>query len=724
MTAVKLEGDLLPASQLVRLELLAAALKKNDSHSYRSALFNHTAEVKRFFEENPALEHAVEGLRPEEQLAIMAVIAIGQGKQVLGRFFDAPERLQALAISLLPVERFYAEVGGIVGYHWMMLRLLQQKTAEKSEEAVYLRPDGFDLTADTEEARQATLWGIANLPKMGEIYPLGGAADRLRLHDEKSGQPLPAARLLFLGKTLLEGMIADLQARESLYYKLFGTSIVTPIAIMTSLEKDNHRHILSICEELHWFGRPKESFRFLCQPSVPTMTQRGEWCLTAPLKPLLKPGGHGVLWKLARDEGVFSWLQEQGRSKIVIRQVNNPMGSIDNGLLAFIGLGCKHDKIFGFASCPRQVKTSEGVNVLIEKEQGNFRYTLTNIEYCDFKKFNIVDQPVKKGSPFSKFPSNTNILFADIGEVVNAVAHAPIPGVLVNLKKTSYRDEAGEAQEVEVARLESTMQNLADHFEEQTKEPLKAGKRSQLKVFLTYNKREKTISAIKREFVLGAALLETPEGCFLDFLMNGRDLLVNACHFTVPEVRDGANFFAKGPSFIFLYHPALGPLYSIIAQKLRRGHLAVGAELQLDIAEVDIEDLDIDGSLRVRALAPMGTTNSSGILEYSNGCGRCRLRNVKVVNEGIDRDAANVFWRNEIYRKQACEIVIHGNGEFVAENITLPGDLHIEVKAGTRVTAKQTKRGLTFHEEKITAPSWTWNYTQTDDSHVLLSKNM
>jgi len=57
---------------------------------------------------------------------------------------------------------------------------------------------------------------------MAEIYPVGGAADRLRLQDEKTGSFLPAAQLLFGGKTLLESMIADLSAREYVHYKLFG----------------------------------------------------------------------------------------------------------------------------------------------------------------------------------------------------------------------------------------------------------------------------------------------------------------------------------------------------------------------------------------------------------------------------------------------------------------------------------------------------------------------
>ena len=46
---------------------------------------------------------------------------------------------------------------------------------------------------------------------MGEIYPLGGAADRLGLVDPDTGECLPAAMLSYCGRTLLEGLIRDLQ---------------------------------------------------------------------------------------------------------------------------------------------------------------------------------------------------------------------------------------------------------------------------------------------------------------------------------------------------------------------------------------------------------------------------------------------------------------------------------------------------------------------------------
>ncbi len=672
------------------LDKLACNLKLSASIEEKNSL------LEKFYPSSSSVKRFLKTATSEEQVVIRSILALGQEERLFtGDHFT--KRMRNLLQQLLPIEKFYREIGGLIGYHVRMQELLSFSMEKKEGKKKYLPAEGIDISKDTEEVRKSIIDGIFHLDEMAELYPLGGAADRLRLVDEKTGVALPAARLPFRGKTLLEGLIADLQSREYLYYKLFGKRVVTPVAIMTSQEKNNHAHILAICEESRWFGRPKESFRFFCQPSVPTVNRDGKWCLQGPMQLLLKPGGHGVIWRLARDEGIIDWFFSKGRKKALVRQINNPVANTDYGLLAFTGIGCAQDKIFGFASCPRQVKASEGINVLVE---GDKEWVLTNIEYCDFKKFGIDDQPERPGSPYSKFSSNTNILFVDLGAILEAVAKCPIPGILVNLKKLIYHTDTGEKKEEEIARLESTMQNIADFFT--------APSPKELKTYLTYNDRHKTISTAKREFALGASLFETPEGCFLDILNNGRDLLCNACQFDLPEVSDPTSFFIHGPSFLFLYHPTLGPLYSIIAQKLRKGHLHPGAELQLEIAELDIEGLDLKGTLLIQA---------ESIEE-----GRCTLKNVTVHNEGIDFEAPNVYWKNEIVRQEACQIILHGNGEFYAENLTLQGDMKIEVEENTKVTATLKNGKVELIREKITTPSWSWNYHITKERKIEIKK--
>ncbi len=706
--------------ELHDLGSLAQNLAKVSLTEEKESLLLQFPVVSQYFNESPSKFYSFSKFSLEERVVLCSVIATDQAERLLDGEWKIDE-LRSLVKPLLEVERFYSSIGGIVGYQCRMLQLLrEEKSSIETQNTRYYPPKGIDIS---EESRATSLFirsGIAHLPQLAEIYPLGGAADRLKLREEKTGDALPAARLPFLGKSLLEGLFADLQGREYLYYKIFGKQLITPVAMMTSHEKDNHLHIQSICEEAGYFGRPRSSMKFFCQPLVPTVTKEGKWCLQKPGQLLLKPGGHGAIWRLAIEEGVFAWFIAQGRTKALVRQINNPVAGVDYGLLAFTGIGFKEDKSFGFASCPRQVKASEGINVLIEKkEEEVYRYSLTNIEYCDFKKFGILDEQVTSDSPYSRFSSNTNILFVDLNAIQQAVTRCPIPGILVNLKKITYTSATGQKIEEEVARLESTMQNIADFFVESHTSPLEPEERGDLKTYITYNTRQKTISTAKREFVLGASLLETPEGCFLDLLKNNIDLLLR-CGVQVPQVHNAELFFAQGPSCVFLYHPALGPLYSVIAQKIRAGRISLGSELQLEIAELDMENLDLKGSLLIHAEAIMGH-KVAGILEYSERCGKCRLKNVKIRNRGIDRDLPNVYWKNEIARLETCHIILRGRSEFYAENVTFEGDHFIEVEDGFALYVFQGEEGLEFRKNPLVEGGWKWEYTLTEGGDIHLS---
>ncbi|NGX38594.1 MAG: hypothetical protein K1000chlam2_01768, partial [Chlamydiae bacterium] len=451
------------------------------------------------------------------------------------------------------------------------------------------------------------------------------------------------------------------------------------------------------CEK-NWFGRREEDFFLFSQPCVPAMNSAGQWCVLGPGRVLMKPGGHGVIWKLASELGALKWLEQKGVKKLLTRQINNLVASIDYGLLAFMGIGFCQELDFGFASCPCAKGMSEGVNIVIEGEKG---YSLTNIEYCDIEHFQVEKSLL----------ANTNLLLVNLNSIPDLLSSNPIPGMLVNAKRMKYRDAKGNIREEEILRLESMMQNLADALVE---------KEFPQRSFITSNKRKKTISTIKKEFAFGSSMVQTPEQCYLDILENASDLLINYCGFQVPKLRDAMHFFQQGPSFIFHYHPCLGPLYQVIAQKLRKGRLARGSEVKLSIADLFAEKLDVDGSLSIYTDAMMGHVDEEGILQYSDQTGKCVLKNVKVRNSGINREASRCLWKDEIAHREKCEIIIEEGGEFFAENVLLRGALRIRVPSGVKVVASMEKGCLKFSQEVITEPSWTWKYSISVESTIQL----
>ncbi|XXG85906.1 hypothetical protein AAC387_Pa11g0905 [Persea americana] len=652
------------------------------------------------------------------------------------------QELGKLIRTLGEIERFYDCIGGIIGYQIVVLELLSPSKLERQtsdwsslvDESMKCQveeihaPSGLDLSKNTEFASQAALWGIEGLPELGEIYPLGGSGDRLGLVDPDTGECLPAAMLSYCGRTLLEGLIRDLQAREFLYYKLYGKQCITPVAIMTSSAKNNHHRIMALCERLGWFGRGRSSFQLFEQPLVPSIgAEDGRWLISKPLAPVCKPGGHGVIWKLAHDKGIFRWFSGHGRKGATVRQVSNVVAATDLTLLALAGIGLHHGKKIGFASCERKIGATEGINVLIERKKldGQWAYGVTCIEYTEFENFFITDTPISPTSLQTEFPANTNILYIDLAsaEKVGSSQNAScLPGMVLNLKKPIiYIDHLGIPHSVSGGRLECTMQSIADHFLNTYSSRCYKDVEDELDTFIIYNERKRvTSSAKKKRRQTDKSLHQTPDGSLLDIIRNASDLLSH-CGIIIPKIGDNSKYADTGPPFLILLHPALGPLWEVSRQKFWGGSISEGSELQIEVAEFLWRDVQLDGSLIVVAESVMGSTkvlgNDEPILQYGHRCGRCKLQNVKVLNKGIDWNSAeNVYWMHKVKRFETVKIILHGNAEFEATDVVLKGNHVFEVPNGYRLRITSGNTGIStkldsIKKEMMDTGSWFWKYT-------------
>ncbi len=635
------------------------------------------------------------------KIAFLSLMAIDQEEIFISHATEkcSKEKLRELFETLVAIDHFYATIGGIVGYHATVLKLMREEKEEEEGERVLSHPPVFNMISQNEEVRRAIIEGLRVLPEIGEIYPLGGLGSRLNLKN-RQGDLLPAVCLPFAGKTLLEGLLRDVQAREFLYYRLFGKQVTIPVAMMTSNEKGNAIRVRTICEKKKWFHRPKESFFLFSQISVPVITKEGRWSMRAPLELNLQPGGHGALWRTAMEKGLFLWFEKQERHRFLIRQINNPLGGIDAGLLSLIGWGVQKKGTLGFISCERLMEAAEGALVLI-KERGVKR--ISNIEYTEFQH---LFKDKQKAIPY---PANTNILYMDFRKIAPTLKKNPLPGLLVNMKnRVIHLDE-----EVEGGRLESMMQNISDS--------LVVGENKELPTFVTFNERKKTISVAKKSYEEGKSLLETPEGAFYDLLACGHELLTNHCGVVSPPFSSQKEYLKGAPSLYFLYHPALGPLYEMITQKIRGGKIASTSELQLEIADLLVENLQLQGSLLIEAENPLGHM-VGGIVRYSQKTGKCVLKNVTVKNEGVDWSQSSPLWKNKLKRRERVKIQLRGNSEFYAENITFVGEHTIIVPDGERWIAYQ-KPSITGHSVQVEfvkeRASWRWNYQLKGDQIVL-----
>lgn len=682
------------------LKELAPFKKREERLDY---LKNHPVAVH-FVAAHKRFKSLIIKLKPELQEIIFTLLAMGQGTAVFSewdKFEDPLSQIKEVALSLKPLQKSYKTIGGLVGYQLVFLKLLQRQKSPPAQRQISC-PKGLSIEKSTPEVRAYTRAGIEEMPLFGEVYPVGGAGDRLNLLHDKTGEPLPQARLCFDGVTLLEGLIHDLIGREKLYEALTGKKIITPVALMTSSEKNNHQHITTILEENNWFGRPKNSFFLFEQPLVPMVSDEGYFATKGPLELNLKPGGHGIIWELMKTDGVFKWFHDHGRSQLLIRQINNPLADTDRNLLTLAGKGTKDRKAFGFLSCSRLVGAPEGMNVIQQsRNEDGFFNSITNIEYTDFAERGLKDEPEFPDSRFSAYPANTNILFGNMTAIKKALLRLPLPGLLINMKgQVDFYERGGERVHSKGGRVETTMQNIADVIENFS--PAAPVPEEALKTFILFNTREKTLSVTKQNWKEGLPFEGTPQGAWLDRQRNYKDLFTNYLNFKLPEWEKECT-----APYHIRFHPALGPLWEVIAQKITRGTLAKNAELKLDIIHLCLQDLDLGGTLVINSCTLEGTA---------------LLKNVKIRNRGVDKKFKN-HWTGDIKRHEKVEIILHGKSEFIAEGVELIGPHHFEVPDKHRMRIFFDKGKIKSSLEKMTAPSWRWGYQFAEDDSVLLTFN-
>ena len=666
-----------------------------------------------------ALEQFLSRAAPEQQYVLTLMLALGQGETLfngLDTLQDPNAALSALCSTLIGLESFYQPIGGVLGYYATVVDLM--KGVVKPEEVhQYVEPPFVDIRTPNLPLWEEAYDGIFHLGKTAVIFTLGGAGDRLNLVDKHSGEPLPVARLAFCGKSLFEGLMRDHEALEYWHYRAFGQQATAPILIMTSLEKQNDHHIEAMGEEANWFGRPRNAIRRMIQPMVPVIDTDGQLAMTGPLQLAMKPGGHGVVWKLAKDSGSLDWLSSLGIDAALMRQVHNPLAGLDRNLALLAGYGRSKEMSFGFLSSPSAPGLAEGMNVLDMHSDGTDRVgAITNIEYTQFSLLKTI-------SAGAVCPANANILFVSLPAIDRSLAKNPIPGMIVNAKTRVDVVKDGQTPTKYGARLESCMQNIADGLFSKII-PGTRPSPGDLETFLLLQDREKMKSEIKTAAQPGHAQHTTPATGLYDWNMAMRQLF-SSCGTALPEEQSLEEFLRDGPRVLLAIHPALGPFWDVIRQKVCGGKIAAGSELELEIAELSCKELEVQGSFRLIADLPTGPINGAEGRRFTDRIGRAKLDRLTVLNEGLCNREVDAVLQGTIERKERCEIRLEGFSEVVAENVTIRGDFHLTVPDGQRATLTAGPDGsVEVKLDPITSPGWTYDTRwRRGEAPVLLMAN-
>ncbi|KAI7995418.1 hypothetical protein LOK49_LG11G00864 [Camellia lanceoleosa] len=154
--------------------------------------------------------------------------------------------------------------------------------------------------------------------------------------------------------------------------------------------------------------------------------------------------------------------------------------------------------------------------------------------------------------------------------------------------------------------------------------------------------------------------VQTPEGSLLDIIRNAYDLLSH-CDIKIPKIEGNDKYVDSGRPYLIFLHLFHG------------GSISKGSDLQIEVAEFSWRNVQLHGSLIVVAENILGSTrmDENGVLKlrYWHRCGRCKLQNVKVLNEGIDWTSKTTHLGSMMYWFEALKVILHGNVEFEATDV-------------------------------------------------------
>ena len=141
------------------LDVLGKRLREAPSALAKMAILDSLSSVDRFFQAHPRIAACSASLSDPANLALKAIIAAGQAERVMGGV-DDPEKLGELLTQLIPVDHFYREMGGIVGYQAKILELSKGAKEEAPSDAEYHSPAFIDIAEETPAVQEAIEWGL------------------------------------------------------------------------------------------------------------------------------------------------------------------------------------------------------------------------------------------------------------------------------------------------------------------------------------------------------------------------------------------------------------------------------------------------------------------------------------------------------------------------------------------------------------------------------------
>ena len=515
-----------------------------------------------------------------------------------------------------------------------------------------------------EYARQAAAWGLEELPRMAEVYPLGGAGDRLGLQDEVTRR-IPACASPSQRAYAHRGAASrSHHARESLCHKVHGTQHVTPVAVMTSAAKGRLHGAVSKLMEDNAVVRvhaEKEAFRLFSRPPwSPTVATRGgdAWCAETRrgrLAVALKPGGHGtnLETRLHDREASLPGSPPTDRRGLppFARSHATPWRARDTTILALSAARRpRRTGTMGFASAASDTSARPGVSVnprSVGTGSGTCSYGISNVErYTVLAQHGISDDPAAPGSTESRYRSRHQRPRTSVWRRSATRCSPPqreaFPGMLVedlSPLRLASRTTAPRAVAWRLpCRTSRTSSPRVSEGSAWTRSEWETSQRSCCTPFAVASRLRRRRSTIRPRrtsrrppAVLSWISSRTPRICSIG---------AGVKH--PPPGAPWSSTSPRVPGSSSAPTRRSGPLWDVTEQKIRGGALADRAEVRLEVAEMQWENVSVSARCWWRRKAPLGADAGSALKFDDHACGRCRPPRRRDQRCGLDRRATSL----------------------------------------------------------------------------------
>eukprot|EP01064_Diplonema_japonicum_P002990 TRINITY_DN11963_c0_g1_i1.p1 TRINITY_DN11963_c0_g1~~TRINITY_DN11963_c0_g1_i1.p1 ORF type:complete len:600 (+),score=141.86 TRINITY_DN11963_c0_g1_i1:58-1800(+) len=482
--------------------------------------------------------------------------------------------------------------GGLRAYSENAKRLLQESKdgVNPFEGCVPEVPEGLALNFGDDECIKYEKIGTNSMKHAAFVLVAGGLGERLGYNGIKLELPVEVTT----NTCYLEFYLQYLDALQ----KECGSTTPIPLAIMTS--GDTHDKTINLLERNAFFNRPRSSIILMKQEKVPSITDNhGTFVKESPGVLETKPHGHGDVHQLLHSTGTASaWLQ-QGLQWVFFIQDTNAM--VFNTTQGALGLSVSRSLELNSICITRKPKEAIGG---ITRLVGPTKTVTISVEYNQLDPLlrsinrqkgeeEVGDAPDSTG--YSPYPGNINTLVFNLPPYVKQLEKSK--GLMPEFVNPKYKD-AGKTAFAKPTRLECMMQDYPKLLPAEAAVGFTTFDRL---IAFSPVKNNTTDAAVKAQTGLEANCPSSAEAEF--YKMQCKRLAL--CGAVIGKEAEPVTYqgiAVAWPPRVVL-HPSFAPTQEALARKIGSNvRVATNSTLIVEGADINIQNLDLDGALVIKAV--------------------------------------------------------------------------------------------------------------------------